>query len=90
MSRSVDELPTVFAVPLQLSMIRVKLPGVNESKVRTPTVPVPKSIFEPDAVSVSAPSGSADVLTELGVGPGECVALFTASSLAAIIQSNRS
>src|SRR3954465_8119222 len=37
-------------------MVSVKAPGVNEAKVNTPTVPVPKSRWEPDAVRVRAPT----------------------------------
>src|SRR2546423_15576022 len=46
-------------LPVQLSIVSVNAPGVNDAKVKTPTVPVPKSSLEPVAVRVRAPSPGA-------------------------------
>ena len=64
-NRSVLALPTVLAVPLQLSTISVLLPGLKLAKQRTPTVPVPKSMCAPLVVSVSAPTPLELVLPSL-------------------------
>lgn len=49
-------LPIVFAVPVQLLMVRVNVAALRLAKLRAPTVPVPKSMVDPVAVRVRAPS----------------------------------
>src|SRR5438874_2237012 len=55
----------VFAVPVQLSIISVLPPGLKLAKLSVPTVPVPKSICDPLAVKVRAPTPTAAVLPSL-------------------------
>ena len=59
------ELPTVLAVPVQLSMVIVWALGVKLAKQSTPTVPVPKSRCDVLVVNVSAPMPTALALPSL-------------------------